>query len=260
MTIVGLVFYFSQRNFKKRSNVHRRRWLDSDINIDNYNDGQVCTKIIYILHPANLRKINFPQMYDTNSTLEECQSQPIDLDQDDCPPPYESVVHQSKLSLKKVAQNFAKCSRNYKNTLDASDRNSSKWQWTYHDELQHNTNSMRNSDPLIASQSLNCISTISNENSLLIENRRTASTSSPEEDRPNRDEECTIRGKCFKDDFKVDIHRLQNALLVETERQDEKLEIVPTKTVGCENEFALLDASGLPSYDTALKIQECGNM
>lgn len=41
MIIVGLVFYFSQRNFKKRSNVHRRRWLESDANIENYSDGQV---------------------------------------------------------------------------------------------------------------------------------------------------------------------------------------------------------------------------
>lgn len=41
MTIVGFVFYCSQRNFKKRSNIHRRRWLESDANIENYIDGQV---------------------------------------------------------------------------------------------------------------------------------------------------------------------------------------------------------------------------
>lgn len=46
VTIVGLVLYFSQRNFKRRSNVHRRRWLESDLTIDNYSDGMVYTKNI----------------------------------------------------------------------------------------------------------------------------------------------------------------------------------------------------------------------
>lgn len=41
MSIIGLIFYCSRRNFKKRSNVHRRRWLESDANIESYSDGQV---------------------------------------------------------------------------------------------------------------------------------------------------------------------------------------------------------------------------
>lgn len=119
---------------------------------------------------------------------------------------------------------------------------------------------MNRSEPLIASQSLNCISTISNENSSLIENRHRASTS--DEDRCKNDE-FTVRRKCLKDDVKVDVHGLQNARFVGTDvevEENEKPDIVQTETVGCENEIAVLDASGLPSYDTALKIQECGNM
>lgn len=249
------MLYFSQRNFKRR-NIHRRRWLESDITIDNYSDSQVYIKNYFSLHPTELRKKKFPQIYDANITSEECQSQPIDLNQNDCPPTYETVVQQSIMSLKRKGLNYANRSKHNKNNFDGLGKYSPNCE-----EFKHNTDSIRNSEPLISSTSSNCISTISTENSSLIDNRRLASTSSPEADGRNASEECTLGGKNLKDEFKLD--SLRNVQLVKAGAKNqtyEKLDIVPRKTVECENEIALLDASGLPSYDTALKIQECGNI
>lgn len=145
-------------------------------------------------------------------------------------------------------------------------RNSPQCQSNSRDEFQQyciGTISIRNSEPLITSQSLDCIFTRSNENSSLIEHRHLASASPRDEDSCNGDDVCTKRRKCLKDDLKVDVNRLQNSQFVRTDGENEtnvKFDIVPMKPMEYQNEIALLDASGLPSYDTALKIQECGNM
>ncbi|KAJ6636211.1 hypothetical protein Bhyg_14799 [Pseudolycoriella hygida] len=218
LVVVGLVFYFSQRNFKKRCNIHRRRWLESDINIGNH-DGQI---------------------YDTSVSLEECQSQPIDLYQDDFPPSYETVVQQSRNSLKRNDHSS-------ENNFDELERDSPKCQSNCCEEFPA---------LLHASQPINhSISTISGEHSSLIGREDLASSSSHEVER-------TIRRNYSKDESKANIRRMcdtqiESALEMQTE---ERLEIVPTKTAECQNEIASLDASGLPSYDTALKIQACGNM
>lgn len=184
--------------------------------------------------------------------MEDCQS--VAFDQDDCPPPYESVVSQSTDSLKKKHRNPVKHSHNLP-----------KCQPNCCDEFQHSTVSITNTEPLISAQILNCISTGINENSSLIENRQLASTSSRnDENSCIEDDECTMRRKNVKENFKVDVSRSSNSKQLvngigENETND-KRDIVPKKPVEYENEIAILDPSGLPSYDTALQIEECGNM
>ncbi len=154
-------------------------------------------------------------------------------------------MNQSRVSLKKKKR--SKASKNISNgNLSRCDG-----------EFQRNTNSSRNSEPLIsAHQPLNSISTIYSEDSSLIDNRHSASTSTTEEE-GNR------LGNCVKDNSQMDYQEVRKSHLVGTDggkETNEKLDIVPITIVGHGNEIALLDASGLPTYDTALKIQECGNM
>lgn len=183
------------------------------------------------------------------------------MDQDDCPPPYDSVVQQPRISLKR---NNQKSIKHCQNNLDSLNKHLPELQSNYRDESQNSINNDKStSEPLMPSREpLNNDASI-NEISSLIDNGHSASSSSPNRERCYRDEEYTIREMCLNDKLKVEVHGSKTLQLLSTEvgtETDEKLKINPTKTVGCKNEFVLLDASGLPSYDTALQIQECGNM
>lgn len=173
------------------------------------------------------------------------------MDQDDCPPPYHSVVQEIKISSNKNGRNSA--AKNYdkhKNNLDGMEKCLSERQSNVSDE-----NTVKTS--LIPSFTANCIDETSNEISSLIESELLASSSSPHRHGCYRNEECTIRRKGMKDEFKVDVQDLQSSQLLRTEETGDNID--STSAMECNNEYSLLDASGLPSYDTALKIQECGN-
>ncbi|XP_037049922.1 uncharacterized protein LOC119084169 isoform X2 [Bradysia coprophila] len=248
--VVGLVFYLSHRNSKKRGN--RRRWMQSDVNIDNCNDGQIYDTTIddrqpneSIAHRRRWPRNDSDDHQIIDPTFEERHPRTIDLDQDDCPPSYESLVQQKK----------RKRPRNSKCNAKGLDRILPKC---------HNTN---NEETLLSTQSPSYISIICNENSSLIENQQSAASTSSSDNAAfnDTDKVCTERENCLNNDFKVNNHKLQKKQLArrtvdgETETS-EKPTTIPTKTVRCANGIAVLDASGLPTYDTALKIQECGNM
>lgn len=150
--------------------------------------------------------------------------------------------------MKKNSQNSIK----HQNNLVESNKHLPKLQ-------SNNVNSYKStSDPLMPLREPPCNDVSNNEISSLIENVHLASSSSPDRDVCYGD---SVRRKRLNDE--VDVHGLRNSQFQRTEggtETDEKLNIDPTISVGCKNEFALLDASGLPSYDTALKIQECGSI
>lgn len=166
-------------------------------------------------------------------TLDERHSQTIRLAQDDCPPSYESVIQQKKRKRSGTTKNNAK----------RLDRILPKC---------HNANNEE--EPLSPVH----ISIICNEHSSLIENQQAASTSS---DVTYSDKICSLGANCFNED--VNSHKLQQVVLGKAVGEMEttgKRPVIPTETVKSGIGIAVLDASGLPTYDTALKIQECGNM
>lgn len=166
--------------------------------------------------------------------------QTIELARDECPPSYESVVREKS----------RKRSRNSNRHAKQLDRNSPK---------RHHTG---NEEALLSTQPLTYISTICNENSSLIENQQLASTSSSDNATCNDEGKvCMMRENRLNNDFKEDgLQKVVSATTTTTIGESEINGKQPTKTVRCENGFAVLDASGLPTYDTALKIQECGNI
>lgn len=195
-----------------------------------------------------------------NSALDEYQHQPIDLDQD-CPPPYDSVVQQSRISSNKKSRNSTKNYQKDKTNLDEMAKSLAKSQSNVRGEFQDNNNSVKNtSEPLIQSCEPISIDAINSEISSLIENGEIASSSSSDRYRFYKDGECTISRKVYNDDLTVDVHNTQLVKTEDEKQTDEQLNINSMKKVEYKNEFVSLDASGLPSYDTALKIQKCGNM
>lgn len=190
------------------------------------------------------------------------------MDQNDCPPPYDSVVQQpriSSLGRNSVPTNLQK----YKKVLNTLNTNSTKQNSNSVNFEFHGLHSDESPiEPLISSNIPICITaTTTNEISSLIDSGTLASTSSLGRNSSyfERDGEDSTCKEYLEDQIHVKIQKqIKNTQPMS--RKDSKLtngkyetDLIQMNKVS-ENECALMDMTGLPSYDTALKIQGCSNI